>query len=427
MIGLSIRNPGFLAALASSKLKLDTTFNFTPISGLNAYVETLGFQSDGKIILGGNFRGSIGSVSTQRIYRLNTDGSVDPSFVVRDGNGFSNVVKKVFVLPDDKILVSGFYTAFNVPQNENGITLLDSNGQINTGTNLSGFQGGGAIAIERQSDGKLILGGTFTRYGNTNLKRLVRLNSGYTIDEDFLTNMGTGLSVTGNSPYNGFSNVQDLKIQADGKILVVGRFTQFNGVSQNNITRLNADGTLDTTFANNIGTGTGLSAIPDGSAPIIHTVNIQNDGKILIGGIFTTFNGSSASGLVRLNSDGTRDSSFNDLSESVVTLVNGATFYPKLEYNHSVLPLSNGDILFAGYFPKQGTNLYSPDSWSLGLSNSDGSSKTIIKKLGSFNIGPSHTSNARVYSVFNQADGKIYVSFTDGINNYYLYRFLPIE
>ena len=43
MIGLSIRNPGFLAALAANKLKLDTTFNFTPTSGVSAVVRTLGF------------------------------------------------------------------------------------------------------------------------------------------------------------------------------------------------------------------------------------------------------------------------------------------------------------------------------------------------------------------------------------------------
>jgi uncharacterized delta-60 repeat protein len=97
-----------------------------------------------------------------------------------------------------------------------------------------------------------------------------------------------------------------IAIQPDGNILLTGgSFTTFNGVTVNGIVRLNADGTRDTAFTTNTGTGVAV-----GSFQAINSAAIQTDGKIGLGGFFTTFNGTTANRVVRLNSNGTRDTAF---------------------------------------------------------------------------------------------------------------------
>src|SRR5689334_12016668 len=102
-------------------------------------------------------------------------------------------------------------------------------------------------------------------------------------------------SVTESSGY-----INKSLVQPDGKIIIVGVFQQVNGTRTNGIARLNADGTLDTSF--NPGTG---------SSSAIRTLALQPDGKIIVAGAFTTFNGQTVNRIVRLNSNGSIDSSFN--------------------------------------------------------------------------------------------------------------------
>ena len=99
-----------------------------------------------------------------------------------------------------------------------------------------------------------------------------------------------------------------LLVQTDGKILVGGAFTTVNGVLRNRIARLNADGSLDT----------GFSLGADSS---IITFMPQPDGKVLVGGVFTQFGGQPRHRLARLNADGTLDAGFNpDANDWVGTL-----------------------------------------------------------------------------------------------------------
>ena len=83
--------------------------------------------------------------------------------------------------------------------------------------------------------------------------------------------------------------------------MVAGNFVSYNGTTANRVLRLNADGTLDTAFSTNIGAGPGSQAT---------RVAVQSDGKILIGQGFTTWAGTTVGSLVRLNTDGTRDTAF---------------------------------------------------------------------------------------------------------------------
>ena len=98
--------------------------------------------------------------------------------------------------------------------------------------------------------------------------------------------------------------VMAVTLQADGKVLIGGSFTEVNGVRRGRIARLNADGTLDTTF---LATGTGFAGEAD---PMVFALALQPDGKILAAGHFTTVNGVDRYRLARLNPNGTTDASF---------------------------------------------------------------------------------------------------------------------
>lgn len=143
--------------------------------------------------------------------------------------------------------------------------------------------------IEVQSDDKVLYGGEFTTFNNQPVNFLARLNVDGSLDTQFAANIGTGPN----------SLVSDIAIQPDGKILVVGYFTSFNGVPRSRVARLQANGTLDSSF------NPGL-----GADNTIRHVSVQPDGKIILAGNFKTYNGVSFGGIVRVNSNGSIDTTF---------------------------------------------------------------------------------------------------------------------
>lgn len=161
---------------------------------------------------------------------------------------------------------------------------------------LIGFDGP-AITSDYQSDGKIIVGGSFDAAANSLTRGICRLNTAGgvgtigTIDRTFGEFSGTG--------FNG--DVLTVKVQIDGfdYILVGGSFTEFNGVSRNRIARLGPSGFLDTIFD----PGTGFN----GS---VYAIEIQSDNKILVGGDFTSYNGQPVNLIARLNFDGSLDDTF---------------------------------------------------------------------------------------------------------------------
>lgn len=169
-----------------------------------------------------------------------------------------------------------------------------------------------------QSDDKIVVVGYFSQFNTVAINHIIRLNSDGTRDRSF--NIGSGFN---NFPY---SIVQ----QTDGKFVIIGAFTSYNGVSANRIIRLNLDGSVDTSFS-----------VGSGFNDMATKIAIQSDNKVIITGHFTSYNGSSINRIIRLNSNGTRDTSFNP----------GSGFM----YNYSVHGLgvlSNGQIIVAGSFDR---------------------------------------------------------------------------
>jgi uncharacterized delta-60 repeat protein len=165
------------------------------------------------------------------------------------------------------------------------IIQINSNGLVdNTFNSQLGIS---STCYDFQSDGKIIVGGTFTSDGSITKNRLARLNSNGSNDNSLF--IGSGFN----------DAVSSVKVQSDGKIIVVGNFTTYKGISQNKIARLNTDGSLDTSFV----VGSGFNGSPT-------NMEIQNDGKIIIVGTFSTYNGNAVGSLVRLNTDGSIDNTF---------------------------------------------------------------------------------------------------------------------
>jgi uncharacterized delta-60 repeat protein len=334
---------------------LENTFNSG--TGFNDDVFTTAIQGDGKIIIGGNFI-SYNDTALYQIARLKTDGSLDNTF--NSGTGFSDAVFTTDIQGDEKIIVGGNFTSFNGTA-RNCIARLNADGSLdNTFNPGTGFNSG-VYTTAIQSDGKIIVGGHFASYNGTARNYISRLNADGSLDNTF--NPGTGCN----------GDVWTTAIQSDGKIIVGGSFSSYNGAARNNISRLNADGSLDNTF--NPGTGFNSG---------VFTTAIQSDGKIIIGGSFSSYNGAARNKISRLNVDGSLDNTFN----------------PGTGFNNTVWTnaiQSDGKIIIGGDFISyNGTSIN-----SIARLNTDGSLDN--------GFDPGTGANRTIYTSAIQSDGKIII------------------
>lgn len=272
----------------------DTTFTTNLGTGLDNVVRASVVLSNGKIIVGGSFNYLNDIIDANYVAGLNSDGTPYTAFNTNLGTGFSDAVYAMAVQSDDKIIVGGSFTDIN-GTTSNRIARLNSDGTLDTTftTNIgTGFGATRVHTIAIQSDGKIIVGGTFSTINGVTSNKIARLNSDGTPDTTFTTNIGTGFG----------SSVYRVGIQSDDKIVVGGIFSTLNGVTNNYIARLNSDGTPDTTFTTNIGTGFDND---------VQTLAVLSNDKIVVGGLIENFNGTSIHFFTGLNSDGTLDTTFN--------------------------------------------------------------------------------------------------------------------
>ena len=271
-------------------------------AGPNGTVRTLAVQRDNKIVVGGFFN-AVNQVNRNAIARLNIDGTVDNAF--NPGAGADNPVYAVVIQPDDKILIGGSFSAFNGVSRP-GVARLDANGKLDAGFNTGSGANGIVYAIALQPDGKIMVGGGFTSFnGQPSLHHLVRLNRNGSVDTSF--NMGAGFNAA----------VQAIAVQPDGKIVVGGSFTSFDGVSRNYLARLEQNGALDA----------GFMAGVSGGDHSVYAIVPQVDGKLVVAGDFTLFNGVTRNRLTRLNADGTTDPTIN-FGTGANSFINAALVQP---------------------------------------------------------------------------------------------------
>ncbi|AUB34548.1 Ca2+-binding protein, RTX toxin-related [Nostoc flagelliforme CCNUN1] len=284
-------------------------------------------QSDGKIIVAGVSNGDFALV------RYNTNGSLDNSF---NGNGkvTTNITStlalplstdsgySVAVQSDGKIIVAG------VSNGDFALVRYDTNGSLDTTfsgdgkvtTNISLIDTARSVTL--QSDGKIIVAGT----DGTDFA-LVRYNSDGSLDTTF---SGDG-KVTTDLRLIAVDIGYSVTLQTDGKIIVAGTDnTDFA------LVRYNSDGSLDTTFGGGDGkvtTDLGLIAVDIG-----YSVTLQTDGKIIVAGTNNT-----DFALVRYNSDGSLDSTFNGSGKVTTDLG-----FLAIDIGYGLAQQSDRKILVAG-------------------------------------------------------------------------------
>lgn len=349
--------PGGLREVPGANLKPDAGFS-------------VAVRYDHKLLVSGGFS-QLSSVRRTGLALLNPDGTLDDSFRPpdllaghRDYPHFPTAyIGSVVPLPNGQFLIAGEFNRVD-GKARNTLIRLQPDGSLDEsfGANLN-FDGS-VDAVTVQPDGKILVGGGFENINGERRSFIARLNADGAVDTTFAPNGGPSSSWT--------VFILTIGLQADGKILIGGFFEQVDGQDSLNLARLNADGTIDSTFQmNNV------------SGPV-RELAVQDDGRILLAGLFDTVGNWDSKKLARLNPDGSPDASFHPPQPN-----SDVTF---------VAPLPDGHILMSGVF----TRVAGVDRRFLALLNSDGSLDPKFD-LGS---GP----DDRLGSSSVHADGSLYVA-----------------
>ena len=221
-------------------------------------------QSDGKLLIGGNFT-EVDGVTRQYIARLNPNGSVDSDFDT--STGANDTVRALDLQSDNKVVIGGEFTLMDSTA-ITGTARLNTNGSFDSSYNpLLGGTAPIVYSLAVQPDDKVIIGGSFTSVDSADRSHIARLNAGGSLDSGFNTINGTN------------DTVWSVALQSDGKVLIGGGYTMADGTPGiNRIARLDTDGSLDSTF----------DAYPGVHSGDVFSVVVQpHDEKILIGGNFS--------------------------------------------------------------------------------------------------------------------------------------------
>lgn len=331
--GAILANPSTLEiVIADSDFgagSLDGDFNVG--SGASAPIEAVYVETDGRIVIGGLFQ-SFDGITRQYVARLTPEGPVDLNF--DPGVGPDNIVNDV--APADRfgsVLIGGAFRSV-ASQDRLYVARLTPNGSLDPTMNRSAGLNGEVISIAMQDDGNAVLGGLFTTpaVGVTRITRDgsldVSFNVGSGATQVYKVALGENGRVFVGGAFSSFSGIPrsgvvalrgngsvdtafvppalqnavitELQAVEGGKVLVGGSF-DFNAGGQvyRNLIRLNADGSVDTTFQ--------PVQIDQG----VHALAVQPDGKILIGGNFMFVNNEPRMRIARLNPDGTLDTTFD--------------------------------------------------------------------------------------------------------------------
>jgi uncharacterized delta-60 repeat protein len=277
-----------------------TNYSYGTGFGVND-VNAMAVQADNKLVVYVRNDTFYDGVPVEIVFRFNIDGSPDTTFdmgpdtIRTPGHTYS---EDLLIKPDGNIIIGGDYTvAGNLVS---GLVEVNSSGSFNSNFNIgTGFRGNGYInKIQQLSDGKILIAGAFDSVNGITRRGIARLNADGSYDATFGGGVGFGINTI----------VETFTLQSDGKIIVGGNFSSYDGLLNIALIRLNADGTIDTTFT----TSTELynSYIQGFVSARTRSIVLQNDGKIIVGGAFVIYNGVTKKHIMRLNIDGTVDTTF---------------------------------------------------------------------------------------------------------------------
>ena len=327
---------------------------------------------------------------------IGSAGTLDTSFA---SDFVDNAVYQTVLQPDGKLLIGG---AFSVPNS--GIARMNPDGTVDIAFGV----GGGVnelpvFAVALQPDGKILIGGDFTQVDGVAANRVARLNADGTVDTTFNVVVTPGpppttTPGTGAAGAGDSSAVRVIVVQPDGKIVVGGSFTTFNDLPREYLVRLNPDGSVDPTFVG-----------PDFSQPYnwkVSSLSLQPDNKILVGGrfFFGLENLTQKSGIIRVLTNGSLDPTF--------VTDRGASAYGNPGWIQEVRAMAlqrNGQIVIGGDFNGFGGTapLANIKRNRLARLNANGSLDSFNPNVdGNINYP---TPASSVGALFIQADGNILV------------------
>ncbi len=338
----------------NGSVKIDKTFN--SYVGANGSILNITALPDNRMLIVGDFTDYNNAgirAGYSKLAIISPQGVLDKSF--KPGKGIpSGYLNRAALLLDGKVLIGGQFTTYGNKKDKVAniakisltgamdstiYSFVDKSGEFKKDTvpSFGAFFSGSVSQMMVQSDGNVVVMGSFKYYmtkryypnqkdtiitDSVAVNNMVRIRADGSLDKTFNFNTQSNQA---NSGFNGA--IYDSFMQADGKMIVVGGFSSYNGENVNRIVRLNENGTLDKTF--NTGAG------PSGAVYSVRPYHNQ----ILIAGEFLTFNGKAVAKAAVLNGNGSVDETFNT-GISVDGLITKA------------VPLGNGKILLTGSFQK---------------------------------------------------------------------------
>jgi len=381
--------PGASFVMASSNVKLyaiwevtaslDTTFDpGTGVSGGTVFAVAV--QNDGKILIGGTFNNYNGT-TRNRLARINSDGSLDTGF--DPGAGANSDINSIALQSDGKIVISGSFTSYD-GNGSKFIARVNADGSFDSSFLSNPITGLYVQCVAVQNDGKILAGGSFTNFAGAAANNLVRINADGSHDTSFDTSTGAG------------ATVYAIAFREDGLVLIGGSFNTYGGSTRNRIAGVDkTDGSLDASFAPSTGTNDTVQALA-----------VRSDDRVYLGGIFTTFNGTGAYRLARANTDGTIDTAFDTATGASLTI-------------YGIAVQADGKVVIGGRFTSYGGS----SRRYLARVNVDGSVDSA------FDTSTGMNTNGYVYALALQGDGKIIAvgDFTDykGTGRSHIARIIP--
>ena len=278
--------------------QVDPTFDAGIVdSGFgSSSIRAVALQPDGKILVGGFFT-TVGGVSRHGIARLNADGSVDGTFAAPFFvNRRIPIVHAIVVQPDGKILIGG--EGFNVGTTDYFLARLLPDGSLDPGFLLIQTNATAGIdTITLLPDGRFYIGGDHGNIGAIQTRTVTRMQADGSVDTSFAIQ---------SLDYSG--RALSIVVEPDGSIIAGGNFsghTLGGGVLFGSLARFSSTGVVDSTFD----PGFDLN-----NPPSVESVLRRGDGTIYAAGLFRSLHGSSVHGLVRLNpTTGARIAAFNPM------------------------------------------------------------------------------------------------------------------
>jgi uncharacterized delta-60 repeat protein len=261
----------------------------------NAAVDVVGMirravrQPDGRILVlsDGAFVDRRGPF---QLFRLNADGTFHSGLTATvidnptdQSSSFSDQINAMVVDAEGRIYLGGGFTSI-AGVTRTRVARLLADGTVDPSWNAAGTGPNNAVqALALEADGRLLIGGSFTNIGGTARPYLARLTTTGTLDPSFVP-IGSGLN----------SVVNALLVQPSGHVVVGGSFSAYSGITALRLARFDATGALDATFV--------------GSANnTVHALAALSDGRIAVSGAFSQLNSTSRGSPAVISADGVLD------------------------------------------------------------------------------------------------------------------------